>query len=57
MKWSDGQPATAEDACFTCQLAIDAIADGGAGNLGAGYLDPDLDDAGVTKVECPDARR
>lgn len=55
MKWSDGQPATAEDACFSWQLAIDAIANGGAGSLGAGYLDPGLDDAAVTKVECPDA--
>lgn len=55
MKWSDGEPATSEDACFSWQLAIDAIADGGAGSLGAGYLDPSLDDAKVTKVECPDA--
>jgi peptide/nickel transport system substrate-binding protein len=55
MKWSDGQPATAEDACFSWQLAINAIGDGGAGSLGAGYLDPGLDDAKVTKVECPDA--
>jgi len=55
MTWSDGEPATAEDACFSWQLAIDAIADGGAGSLGAGYLDPTLDDAAVTKVECPDA--
>jgi peptide/nickel transport system substrate-binding protein len=55
MKWSDGEPATSEDACFSWQLAIDAIADGGAGSLGAGYLDPSLDDAKVTKVDCPDA--
>jgi len=54
MKWSDGTPATSADACFSWQLAIDAIADGGAGSLGAGYLDPGLDDAKVTKVECPD---
>ena len=54
MKWSDGEPATSEDACFSWQLAIDAIADGGAGSLGAGYLDPGLDDAAVTAVECPD---
>jgi peptide/nickel transport system substrate-binding protein len=52
--WSDGTPATSADACFSWQLALDAIADGGAGTLGAGYLDPGLDDAGVTKVECPD---
>ncbi len=54
MKWSDGEPATSADACFSWQLAIDAIADGGAGSLGAGYLDPGLDDAAVTKVACPD---
>ncbi len=54
MKWSDGTPATSADACFSWQLALDAIKDGGAGSLGAGYLDPGLDDAKVTKVECPD---
>jgi peptide/nickel transport system substrate-binding protein len=52
MKWSDGQPATSADACFSWQLAVDAIkADS---NIGLGYLDPNLKDAGVTKVECPD---
>ncbi len=25
MKWSDGQPATSADACFSWQLAVDAI--------------------------------
>jgi peptide/nickel transport system substrate-binding protein len=54
MTWSDGEPATAQDACFSWQLALDAIADGGPGSLGAGYIDPGLDDAGVTAVECPD---
>lgn len=53
MKWSDGEPATSEDACFSWQLAIDAIA--AESNIGLGYLDPGLADAGVTKVECPDA--
>jgi peptide/nickel transport system substrate-binding protein len=52
MKWSDGTPATAEDACFSWGLALAAIAD--EANIGAGYLDPGLKDAGVTKVECPD---
>lgn len=52
MKWSDGQPATAQDACYSWQLAVDAIAN--ETNIGAGYLDPGLSDAGVTKVECPD---
>ncbi len=53
MKWSDGQPATAEDACFSWQLAIDAVAKDE--NIGLGYLDGNLKDAGVTKIECPDA--
>jgi peptide/nickel transport system substrate-binding protein len=52
MKWSDGTPATAQDACYSWDLAIAAIAD--ESNIGAGYLDPGLKDAGVTKVECPD---
>jgi peptide/nickel transport system substrate-binding protein len=53
LKWSDGQPATSADACFSWQLDIDAIAKGES--VGVGYLDPGLKDAGVTKVECPDA--
>jgi peptide/nickel transport system substrate-binding protein len=52
MLWSDGQPATAEDACFSWQLAIDAHQDDAS--IGLGYLDQNLSDAGVTKVECPD---
>jgi peptide/nickel transport system substrate-binding protein len=52
MQWSDGEPATSADACFSWQLALDAIdADS---YLGVGYLDPGLKNAGVTKVECPD---
>ncbi len=53
LKWSDGQPATSEDACFSWQVNLDAIKAGE--NVGLGYLDPSLTDAGVTKVECPDA--
>jgi ABC-type transport system substrate-binding protein len=53
MKWSDGEPATAEDACFSWQLGVDALA--AEESLGAGYLEPTMSDAGVTKVECPDA--
>jgi peptide/nickel transport system substrate-binding protein len=53
MKWSDGQPATSADACFSFQLALDAIK--AEGNIGLGYIDPGLSDAGVTKVACPDA--
>lgn len=51
MKWSDGQPATSDDACFSFQLSLDAIA--AEGNVGLGYIDPALKDAGATKVECP----
>ena len=54
MKWSDGQPATSADACFSWQLAIDSIAANGSGYLGAGYIDPGLADAGVTAVDCSD---
>jgi peptide/nickel transport system substrate-binding protein len=52
MKWSDGQPATSADACFSWGLGVAAIKDGA--NIGAGYLDPSLKDAGVTAVSCPD---
>jgi peptide/nickel transport system substrate-binding protein len=52
MKWSDGTPATSKDACYSWGLALDAIAAGE--NVGVGYLDPGIKDAGVTKVECPD---
>src|SRR6188474_2212289 len=38
MKWSDGEPATAEDACFSWQLGVDALAN--EESLGAGYLEP-----------------
>ena len=53
LKWSDGQPATSADACFSWQINLDAIAK--EESVGVGYLDPGLKDAGVTKVECPDA--
>ena len=53
MKWSDGEVADSADACFSWGLAMNAIdADS---YIGAGYLDPGLSEAGVTKVECPDA--
>jgi peptide/nickel transport system substrate-binding protein len=52
MKWSDGTPATSKDVCYSWGLAMAAIADGA--NVGAGYLDPNVKDAGVTKIECPD---
>jgi len=52
MKWSDGTPATSKDVCYSWGLAMAAIADGKS--IGAGYLDPNVKDAGVTKIECPD---
>lgn len=52
MKWSDGQPATAADACFSFQLDLDAVKSGAS--IGLGYIDPNIKDAGVTKAECPD---
>ena len=53
LKWSDGTPATSADACFSWQVNIDAVA--AEASIGAGYIDPGITDAGVTKVECPDA--
>ena len=52
MKWSDGTPATSKDVCYSWGLALAAIKD--ESYVGAGYLDPGVKDAGVTKVECPD---
>ncbi len=52
MQWSDGTPATSADVCYSWGLAMAAIKDGK--NVGAGYLDPNVKDAGVTKIECPD---
>ena len=52
MKWSDGEPATSADACFSWELGVDAIK--AEKSLGAGYLEPTMQDAGVTAVACPD---
>jgi len=53
MKWSDGQPATSADACFSWGLILAANKDGTT--VGSGYLDSALTkDAGVTAVSCPD---
>jgi peptide/nickel transport system substrate-binding protein len=58
MKWSDGQPATSEDARYTYQLVIDATEKNNASEdgyyLGGGYLEPYLVNAGVTAVTAPD---
>ena len=51
-KWSDGQPATSADVCYSWGLALAAIKD--ESYIGSGYLDPGVKDAGVTKIECPD---
>ncbi|MFL5725500.1 MAG: ABC transporter substrate-binding protein [Chloroflexota bacterium] len=54
MKWSDGQPATSEDARWTYQLVLDAVASE-RGYMGQGYLEPYLTDAAsVTAVSAPD---
>ena len=34
MKWSDGEPATAEDACFSWQLGVDALSGRGVPRRG-----------------------
>jgi peptide/nickel transport system substrate-binding protein len=53
MKWSDGQPATAEDARWTMQFQLDQLKK--EGSLGDGYLDVYPQAAGVTAVSAPDA--
>jgi peptide/nickel transport system substrate-binding protein len=52
MKWSDGEPATSEDARWTYQLVLDAVAD--EVTLGSGYLEPYLTNAGIKTVTAPD---
>ena len=52
MKWSDGEPATADDAEYTYQLVLDALAE--ETTLGSGYLDGYVSSAGVTKAEATD---
>jgi len=53
MTWSDGQPATAEDARWTLQYYLDAKK--AETSLGAGYLDPYVENAAITGVSAPDA--
>jgi peptide/nickel transport system substrate-binding protein len=50
MKWSDGQPATCEDARWTYQLVLDAVAQ--EVTLGSGYLEPYLTNTGAKEVTC-----
>jgi peptide/nickel transport system substrate-binding protein len=54
MKWSDGEPATCDDALYTYQFALDAIANEDYGYVGSGYLEPSLTNAGLESVECTD---
>jgi peptide/nickel transport system substrate-binding protein len=52
--WSDGTPATAEDARWTIQLVLDALASEDA-SLCLGYIDPYVANSGTTAVSAPDA--
>ena len=52
MKWSDGQPATAEDAAWTLQYYLDAQK--AEVSLGYGYLDPYVLNAAITAVKATD---
>jgi peptide/nickel transport system substrate-binding protein len=50
--WSDGTPATAEDARWTLQTLLDGQKKDGY--VGSGYIDPYLSYAGVTAISAPD---
>src|SRR4029079_1080026 len=52
MKWSDGQPATAEDTAWTIQYYLDAQKN--ETTLGSGYLDPYVTNAAITAVKATD---
>lgn len=55
MKWSDGTPATSEDARWTMQYVLDATNHKPEPiTLGLGYLEPYQTSAGVTAVAAPD---
>ena len=54
MKWSDGQPATSEDARWTMQYVLTATNAKPPATLGLGYLEPYQTAAGVTAVSAPD---
>jgi peptide/nickel transport system substrate-binding protein len=53
MLWSDGEPATCEDARWTYQFVLDVL-DSDRGFVGSGYLEPYLANTGLDKVECTD---
>ena len=52
-KWSDGQPATAEDARWTIQTALDADKDNN-NVVGLGYISAYFINAGIATVSAPD---
>ena len=52
MKWSDGQPATSEDARFTIQFALDAKKQDQS--VGLGYISAYFINAGISAVSAPD---
>jgi peptide/nickel transport system substrate-binding protein len=51
MTWSDGEPATCEDARWTYQLVLDSL-ETEYGGLGSYYLEPYLTNAGLESVTC-----
>ena len=53
MLWSDGEPATCEDARWTYQFVLD-VAETDRGFVGSGYLEPYLWNTGLEAVSCTD---
>ena len=51
MLWSDGEPATCEDARWTFQFVLDVL-DSDRGFVGSGYLEPYLQNTGMDSVSC-----
>lgn len=52
MKWSDGQPATSEDARWTIQFVLDG--DKAGATIGYGYISAYVTSAGIASVSAPD---
>lgn len=53
MLWSDGEPATCEDARWTYNFVLE-VAETDRGFVGSGYLEPYLWNTGLEKVTCTD---
>jgi peptide/nickel transport system substrate-binding protein len=53
MLWSDGTPATCEDARWTYDFVLKAVATD-RGYVGSGYLEPYLTNTGLESVTCED---